>query len=136
MKKLLFPLFLLICLSGLAEAQQQGADVNELGKFIGKTVQISGVLKSIIRPGKHHPKTVVVIDDDMLSGISVNVVMMKSHFLAAYYCSLDSSKGREVFINAKIKKVNGKLMGINYELKPEITIVIPVNSYTTNAGSQ
>ena len=134
MKKLMFPLFLLICLRGLAGAQQQGADVNELGKFIGKTVQISGVLKNIVRPAKYHPKAVVVIDDDMLSGISLSVVMMKSHFSAAYYRSLDSAKGQEVFINAKIKKVNGKLIGINYELKPEITIVIPINSYTGNAG--
>jgi hypothetical protein len=128
MKKLLPALFLFICLGVQAYAQQQGADVNELGRFIGKTVQISGVLGSILPPNQHHPNAIVVVNDDMVSGISVKVVLRRANFSKTYYKSLDSAKGQEVFINAKIKKANGKLVGINYERDPDIEIVIPIAS--------
>jgi len=133
MKTLLLPLLLVICFGRLANAQRQGADVNELGRFIGRTVEISGVFRKIVRPVKHQTKTVLVIEDDMLSGISVRVVMMRSKFSSAMYKWLDSSKNMEVFVNAKIKKVNGQLMGFNYELKPNITTIMPLPSCTANA---
>jgi hypothetical protein len=135
MKTSLLFVFLVACLVQPSAAQQQGADVNEIGNFVGKTVQISGVLRAVIRPTRLHNKIVVLVDDDMLPQEPLRIIMMYARFSPALYRSLDSSKGREVLINAKIERHNGKLAAINYERKPDITTIIPVDSYTGKAST-